>query len=47
MYAQGLDPIIQQKERKKERLRFDYLVDHIKNYKQIFYICKPTKDLEL
>ena len=46
MYAQGLDPIIQQKE-EEERLRSDYLLDHIKIYNQIFYICKPTKDLEL
>ena len=33
--------------KKKRRLRSNYLVDHIKNYCQNFYICKPTKDLEL
>ena len=47
MYAQGLDPIIQQKKKEEEGLRSDYLLDHIKIYNQIFYICKPTKDLEL
>ena len=46
MYAKGLDLIIQQK-KKKKRLWFDYLANYIKNYNQIFYICKPTKDLEL
>ena len=35
------------KKNKKKRLWFDYLANYIKNYNQIFYICKPTKDLEL
>ena len=35
------------KKKEEEGLRSDYLLDHIKIYNQIFYICKPTKDLEL